>query len=84
MGMVTSLLLYSLFIVSFVFSGVEELSKLHFLMPPLRFPSLSLISSASYNIRSLAICVFFLAWLKLRSGKVNVLLLLKMFLEVPD
>lgn len=51
---------------------------------PPHFPSLSLISSASYDIPRLTICIIFLAWLKLKNREVNVFVLLNMFLEVPD
>ena len=46
------------------------------------FLSQSLISSASCDICRLTICIFFLAWLKLRSREVTVFVLLNMFLEV--
>ena len=51
---------------------------------PPHFLSQSLISSASCDTRRLTICIFFLAWLKLRSREVNVFVLLNMFLEVSD
>lgn len=60
-------------------SGVVQTT---FPYAPPHFPSLSLISSASYDICRLTICVFFLAWLKLRSREVNVFVLLSLFLEV--
>ena len=51
---------------------------------PPHFLSLSLISSASCDIHRLTICIFFLAWFKLRSREVNVFVLLNIFLEVSD